>query len=90
MSMPPRQRTVSTTTPDPAPLRLACPNCAAPLAYDHSVMSGVGIPERWDLFDCGKCGQFEYRHRTRQLRRTIDVRPIARLLMSAQTSRRTE
>jgi hypothetical protein len=62
----PRQN-VSTTTPDPPPPRLVCPNCDARLVYDHTILGGVRPPERWDMFTCPRCGAFEYRHRTGRL-----------------------
>jgi hypothetical protein len=40
------------------------------LVYHHTVLGGVTPPERWDYLDCRTCGPFEYRHRTRRLRRT--------------------
>jgi predicted RNA-binding Zn-ribbon protein involved in translation (DUF1610 family) len=59
-----------TTTPDtPAP-QLHCPSCDRALAYRQTVISGVKPIERWDYFDCRKCGAFVYRDRTRKLRPT--------------------
>ena len=58
-----------TLTPDPPPPQLRCPGCDEPLEYRETVLSGVKPPERWDQFHCRACGRFEYRHRTRQLRR---------------------
>ncbi|HKB13019.1 MAG TPA: hypothetical protein VKD69_20285 [Vicinamibacterales bacterium] len=72
--------TLITTTPTPAPPPLACPSCGTALAYCQTVTSGVPPPDRWDLFECGQCGGFEYRHRTRQLRAAVDVRRISRVL----------
>ena len=59
---------VFTSTADGAALLLACPSCALPLLYRHSVISGVKPIERWDYFDCSACGAFVYRERTRRLR----------------------
>jgi two-component system, chemotaxis family, chemotaxis protein CheY len=59
-----------TTTPnDPAPA-LICPICVAPLVYNRTFFGGVSRrhPERWDYFNCDRCGEFSYRHRTRKLR----------------------
>ena len=42
--------------------------CDTPLAYQQTVISGIKPIERWDYFECGKCGQFVYRERTRKLR----------------------
>lgn len=60
-----------TTTPPVAPPVLRCPECDQELAYDHSNVGGVSakFPEQWDYFRCGACGTFQYRHRTRRLRR---------------------
>jgi predicted RNA-binding Zn-ribbon protein involved in translation (DUF1610 family) len=54
--------------PDSEPARLSCPNCASTLVYHHTVISGIKPIERWDYFDCGRCGSFVYRVRTRKLR----------------------
>jgi len=56
----------------PAP-DLVCPLCDCPLMYRQTVFGGVNPPERWDYFDCDRCGPFEYRQRTRKLRKTADV-----------------
>jgi CheY-like chemotaxis protein len=61
-----------TTSPSLAPPRLRCPDCDTTLVYHHSNVGGVSArhPEQWDYFECpGECGMFEYRHRTRKLRR---------------------
>jgi|RhiMetdeSRZDD1v2_1073273.scaffolds.fasta_scaffold101750_3 hypothetical protein len=58
-----------TSTPDtPAP-QLFCPACDRPLVYRQTVIGGVKPLERWDYFECGACGPFVYRDRTRALRR---------------------
>ena len=61
-----------TTAPPHAPPALVCPTCDQPLAYQRSYVGGVSAnhPEQWDLFEChAGCGTFQYRQRTRQLRR---------------------
>jgi transcription elongation factor Elf1 len=63
-----RQTTV-TCNPDTPPPVLACPECRKRLVFERTVLGGIRPPERWDVFRCKNCGQFEYRHRTKQLRR---------------------
>ena len=60
-----------TTTPDEKPASLICPICSQPLLYQETFVGGVSIhhPERWDYFECSRCGRFQYRYRTRKLRR---------------------
>jgi CheY-like chemotaxis protein len=61
-----------TTTPPVSPPRLVCPSCDESLTYDHSYVGGVSAKnaEQWDFYVCpGACGTFQYRHRTRKLRR---------------------
>jgi CheY-like chemotaxis protein len=60
-----------TTTPPSAPPALVCPVCDDPLAYEHSHVGGVSAlnAEQWDYYCCGRCGPFQYRQRTRKLRR---------------------
>ena len=61
-----------TTTPPLIPPPLVCPSCDQPLRYLRSHVGGVSArhPEQWDYFDCAAgCGQFQYRERTRKLRR---------------------
>jgi predicted RNA-binding Zn-ribbon protein involved in translation (DUF1610 family) len=61
-----------TSTPDsPAP-DLVCPTCGLPLIYRQTVLGGTNRSERWDYFECRTCGPFDYRHRTRKLRPSID------------------
>ena len=51
---------------------LVCPVCNRWLTYEHSHVGGVGDrhPEQWDYYVCsGSCGTFQYRQRTRKLRR---------------------
>ena len=57
-----------TSTPDVPPPALHCPGCDQPLEYRQTVISGVKPIERWDYFDCRRCGPFVYRDRTRKLR----------------------
>ena len=62
-----------TTDPPSPPPVLSCPSCVDPLDYKASRIGGVSdrYPEQWDEFVCRRnCGVFEYRHRTRRLRRT--------------------
>jgi hypothetical protein len=60
-----------TSTPPLTPPELLCPNCDRPLSYDRSHIGGVSErhQEQWDYFECGACGTFQYRQRTRKLRR---------------------
>lgn len=66
---------ISTTTPPLTPPRAVCPWCDRFLTYRHSHIGGVNErqPEQWDWYLCpGACGMFEYRHRTRSLRRLVN------------------
>jgi CheY-like chemotaxis protein len=70
---------ISTTTPPLIPPRAVCPSCDRLLTYRHSHIGGVNErqPEQWDWFECsGQCGMFEYRHRTRSLRRLENGRAL--------------
>jgi DNA-binding response OmpR family regulator len=62
-----------TTSPPQAPVDLVCPNCLTQrLRYERSFIGGVSskYPEQWDELTCpGKCGDYQYRHRTRKLTR---------------------
>jgi CheY-like chemotaxis protein len=60
----------TTTTPSVAPA-LTCPTCDRPLTYESSHIGGVSDrrAEQWDYFTCSTCGAFQYRQRTRKLRR---------------------
>ena len=61
-----------TLSPPISPRDLVCPSCDQVLTYHHSYLGGVSIkhPEQWDRFTCRqKCGTFEYRVRTRKLRK---------------------
>jgi two-component system, cell cycle response regulator DivK len=61
----------STTSPPKSPPALTCPSCDAPLVYVESHVGGVNDrhAEQWDDFECATCGGFQYRQRTRKLRR---------------------
>jgi CheY-like chemotaxis protein len=62
----------TTAMPSISPPALVCPSCDDPLTYEHSHIGGVTAQqsEQWDHYSCpGSCGRFEYRHRTRKLRR---------------------
>jgi CheY-like chemotaxis protein len=64
----------TTTTPRQSPPTLVCPECDRPLTYDHSNVGGVSErhSEQWDNYVCqGSCGTFQYRQRTRKLRRVL-------------------
>ncbi len=59
------------TPPIPAP-PLVCPECDLPLNYMRSHVGGVSArhPEQWDYYECSAgCGTFQYRERTRKIRR---------------------
>jgi CheY-like chemotaxis protein len=61
-----------TTEPPTVPPALICPECDLPLKYLHSHVGGVSArhPEQWDYFECtAGCGTFQYRERTRKLRK---------------------
>jgi CheY-like chemotaxis protein len=63
---------VSTTTPPRQPPDLWYPTCHRPLHYQRSSVGGVSQQqsEQWDEYTCARsCGFFEYRHRTRKVRR---------------------
>jgi two-component system, chemotaxis family, chemotaxis protein CheY len=63
---------VSTTTPPRQPPDLWCSTCDRPLNYQRSFVGGVSQQqsEQWDEYTCASsCGFFEYRHRTRKVRR---------------------
>jgi hypothetical protein len=67
-----RSTTVTQNPEVPAPA-LRCPVCDRPLIYVQTVLGGVKPLERWDYFECVPCGCYEYRHRARKLRRTLDI-----------------
>ena len=61
---------VFTSSPSVAPPLFDCPICRRVLIYRRTCLRRVSRDriERWDDFDCGSCGQFQYRWRTRKLR----------------------
>jgi CheY-like chemotaxis protein len=61
-----------TNAPAVAPPALVCPSCDRPLAYERSHIGGVNAhsSEQWDYYECpAGCGTFQYRQRTRKIRR---------------------
>jgi CheY-like chemotaxis protein len=64
-----------TRQPPLAPPSLRCPSCDTFLVYDRSHVGGVSARhrEQWDYFVCATCGGFEFRQRTRKLRRIVQV-----------------
>jgi two-component system, cell cycle response regulator DivK len=61
-----------TNTPPELPPTLVCPMCDQPLQYRASHVGGVSERhrEQWDYFECPNgCGDFQYRQRTRKLRK---------------------
>jgi len=67
-----RYERYTTTTPPHTPPQLRCPQCDGTLQYEQSYVGGVTqkFAEQWDQFRCPSgCGTFQYRHRTRSLRR---------------------
>ena len=67
-----RSAFITSLPPTPAPNQV-CPQCDIPLVYRKTAYNGVTPVERWDYYQCAKCGLFEYRERTRRLRRTDDL-----------------
>jgi CheY-like chemotaxis protein len=62
-----------TMQPPLPPPQLVCPHCDIPLRYERSHIGGVSVrsSEQWDYFECpAGCGEFQYRQRTRRLRKT--------------------
>ena len=62
----------ATLTPPAMPPTLVCPSCDQRLEYRQSYIGGVSATykEQWDRYECpARCGSFEYRQRTRSLRR---------------------
>src|SRR5262245_1770483 len=60
------------TNPALQPPSLQCPDCDLPLRYVRSHMGGASVKhaEQWDYFECPGCtSTFQYRHRTRRLRK---------------------
>jgi hypothetical protein len=75
-SLEQRNARYPTSTPPFKPPSLVCPVCRIPLRYEESHIGGVSThhTEQWDRFRCAaatSCGAFEYRHRTRKLRKTL-------------------
>jgi hypothetical protein len=66
-----RRRRSGSLQPFLAPPALRCPICDGRLQYERSHAGGIGArgAEQWDYFSCARCGTFQYRHRTRKLRR---------------------
>jgi CheY-like chemotaxis protein len=63
-----------TMDPPLVPPALFCPLCDRPLTYRRSHVGGVSSKhsEQWDYFECdGGCGPFQYRARTRKLRKVV-------------------
>jgi two-component system cell cycle response regulator DivK len=63
---------LTTQTPSQLPPSLVCPGCDRALAYLRSHIGGVSErqKEQWDYYECQSgCGTYQYRHRTRRLRR---------------------
>src|SRR5262245_32984053 len=63
-----------TTTPPSPPPELVCPTCDQGLTYRRSHIGGVSERhiEQWDYFECvNGCGTFQYRQRTRKLRKVF-------------------
>jgi two-component system, cell cycle response regulator DivK len=61
-----------TINPPIAPLPLVCPECVRALKYQRSHIGGVSSKdaEQWDYFECRMgCGTFQYRVRTKKLRK---------------------
>ena len=61
-----------TTAPPALPPSLLCPSCDLPLRYQRSHVGGVSErhAEQWDYYDCSAgCGAFQYRQRTRKVRK---------------------
>jgi CheY-like chemotaxis protein len=61
-----------TTLPPTSPPALVCPACDRPLHYVKSHVGGVSERhrEQWDYFECAQgCGTFQFRQRTRKVRR---------------------
>jgi len=64
-----RHDSVAPPSPPPA---LVCPACDRSLVYQRSHIGGVNEhhTEQWDYFECPSgCGTFQYRQRTRKIRK---------------------
>jgi len=69
-----RQARYATSAPPFKPPRLVCPVCQIPMRYEQSLIAGITMhhTEQWDRYRCAaatSCGSFEYRHRTRRLKK---------------------
>jgi len=67
-----------TIDPPAQPPALHCPLCDAQLVYQYSHVGGVSSrhAEQWDYYTCtSACGGFEYRQRTRKIRRVHGTLP---------------
>jgi CheY-like chemotaxis protein len=61
------ERTHDGRWPPPA---IRCPHCDRQLVHTSTHVGGLRHDEQWDYFRCWNCsGTFQYRHRTRTLRR---------------------
>src|SRR4029453_7047037 len=72
---------MQTSAPPNQPPPLFCPDCQRPLRYEHSHIGGVNHrhAEQWDAYVCpAACGSFEYRQRTRKLRRMDPAKRVSR------------
>jgi hypothetical protein len=59
-----------TRLPDAEQVPLRCPACDDLLTFIDAIIGGVKPVERWDRYVCPRCGGgFEYRPRTRKLKR---------------------
>jgi len=48
-----------------SPAVVFCPTCARPLAFLATVARSV-VAARWDQYECGTCGRFEFRFRSQE------------------------
>jgi len=64
-----------TTQPPLTPPALMCPSCDRALSYEESYVGGVSQrhAEQWDYYRCSACGTFQYRQRTRKVRRVDEA-----------------
>jgi CheY-like chemotaxis protein len=64
-----------TKQPPLTPPTLTCPSCDRALEYEESYVGGVSQrhAEQWDYYECCACGTFQYRQRTRKLRRVHET-----------------
>jgi CheY-like chemotaxis protein len=63
-----------TMSPPIEPPALICPTCDQRLIYQRSHIGGVSAlhSEQWDYYNCAaSCGTFQYRERTRKLRKVL-------------------